>query len=74
MIPPFSLFFHNFPSSTFVGDFSKIFPEKMMQRSYKAWPTPPCRILSVVAQPNPASMPHGFVPGSQQASKRVLQG
>jgi len=40
----------------------------------KARPTPPCRILSAMAQPNPASMPHGFVPGSPQAPKHVLQG
>jgi len=27
-----------------------------------------------MAQPNPASTPHGFVSGSPQAPKRVLQG
>jgi len=27
-----------------------------------------------MTQPNPASTPHGFVPDSPQASKRVLQG
>jgi len=36
------------------------------------WSLPPCRILSAMAQPNPASMPHGFVPSSPQAPKHVL--
>jgi len=27
-----------------------------------------------MAQPNPAFTPHGFVPGSPQAPKHVLQG
>jgi hypothetical protein len=33
MIRPFSLFFHNLPSSIFLGDVSKIFSEEMMQGS-----------------------------------------
>jgi hypothetical protein len=36
--------------------------------------TPPCRIFSAMAQPNPAYTPHGFIPGSPQAPKRILQG
>ena len=36
---------------------------------YKTRPIPPCRILSAMAQRNPASTPHGFVPGSPQAPK-----
>ena len=35
---------------------------------------PPCRIFSAMAQPNPAYTPHGFIPSSPQAPKRILQG
>jgi len=57
---------------TFFLYISSIF--KLLQSFCKARPTLLCRILSVMAQPNPAFTPHDFVPSNPQTPKHVLQG
>jgi hypothetical protein len=46
--------------------------QQVADTTCKAQPTLPYRILSVMAQPNPASTPHGFVPGSPLALDTLL--